>query len=47
MKNRLSNNKLESKEPALINHYRRMSHDTQLLAFDVSFKILSEAQKYT
>lgn len=37
----LPNDELEVKEQALINHYRMMSSDVQM-AFDVSFRILSE-----
>lgn len=39
--NNLPNDELELKEQALINHYRMMSSDVQM-AFDVSFRILSE-----
>lgn len=41
----LPNNELEAKEQALINHYRMMSNDVQI-AFDVSFKAISEMQKH-
>lgn len=34
-------NELSKKEKQLISHYRKMSNDTQI-AFDVSFKFLSE-----
>ncbi|HDR0967919.1 TPA: helix-turn-helix transcriptional regulator [Pasteurella multocida] len=37
----MNENELSEKEKQLINHYRKMSNDTQI-AFDISFKYLFE-----